>query len=65
MTGVPAGADPLPREIGYYAPAGVIVFYYSDVGYFNGIVRIGQFDGDMDAITNQTDDFTATIELAN
>ena len=65
MDGVPAGADPLPREIGYYAPAGVVVFYTSDVGYFNGIVRIGQFDGTMDAITSQTSDFLVRIELAN
>ena len=63
LDGVPAGADPRPREIGYYAPAGVVVFYYSDVGYFNGIVRIGQFDGDMDAITRQTGDFIARIEV--
>ena len=63
MDGVPAGADPLAREIGYYDPAGVVVFYYSDVGYFPGIVRIGRFDGNMDAITSQTGDFTARIEL--
>lgn len=65
MDGVPAGDDPFPRDIGYYAPSGDLVFYYGDVGYFNGIVRIGQFDGNMDAITNQTGDFTARIELAN
>ena len=64
MEGAPAGDDPRPREIGYYAPAGVIVFYYEDVGYFSGIVRLGQFDGDMNAITSQTSDFTARIELA-
>ena len=63
MDGVPAGDDPFPRDIGYYAPTGDLVFYYSDVGYFNGIVRIGQFDGDMDAIISQTGDFTAKIEL--
>lgn len=65
LGGAPAGADPLPREIGYYAPAGVVVLYTSDVGYFTGIVRIGQFDGDMDAITSQTNDFVVRIELAN
>ena len=65
MDGVPAGDDPFPRDIGYYNPSGDLVFYYGDVGYFNGIVRIGQFDGNMDAITSQTGDFTATIELAN
>ena len=64
MDGVPAGDDPFPRDIGYYNPSGDLVFYYDDVGYFNGIVRIGQFDGNMDAITSQTSDFTATIELA-
>jgi hypothetical protein len=62
--GVPTGDDPLPRDIGYYAPSGDLVFYYDDVGYFNGIVRIGQFDGNMDAISSQTGDFTARIELA-
>jgi hypothetical protein len=65
MDGVPAGDDPFPRDIGYYAPSGDLVFYYGDVGYFNGIVRIGQFDGNIDAITSQTGDFPATIELAN
>ena len=64
MDGVPAGDDPFPRDIGYYAPAGDLVFYYDDVGYFNGIVRIGQFDSDMDVIASQVGDFTATIELA-
>ena len=62
--GVPAGDDPLPREIGYYAPLRNLVFYYGDVGYFNGIVRVGQFDGSVDAIASQTGDFTARIELA-
>jgi hypothetical protein len=65
MEGVPAGDNPFPRDIGYYAPSGDVVFYYDDVGYFSGIVRIGQFDGNMDAITSQTSDFTARIELAN
>ena len=64
LEGVPAGDDPFPRDIGYYNPSGDLVFYYDDVGYFTGIVRIGQFDGDMDAITSQIDDFTASIELA-
>jgi hypothetical protein len=61
--GVPEGDDPSPRDIGYYAPWGNLVFYYGDVGYFNGIVRIGQFDDSMDAIVSQTSDFTARLEL--
>jgi hypothetical protein len=64
MDGVPAGDDPFPRDIGYYNPSSDLVFYYDDVGYFNGIVRIGQFDGSMEAISSQTGDFTARIELA-
>jgi hypothetical protein len=64
MDGVPAGDDPFPRDIGYYNPSGHLVFYYDDVGYFTGIVRLGQFDGNMDAISSQTGDFTARIELA-
>jgi hypothetical protein len=63
MDGVPAGDDPFPRDIGYYNPSGDVVFYYDDVGYFTGIVRIGQFDGSMDAIVSQTGNFTARIEL--
>lgn len=63
LEGVPKGDDPNPREIGYYAPSGHLVFYYTDVGYFNGIVRIGQFDGDMNFIMKQTGDFIARIEL--
>ncbi len=65
MENVPAGDGALPGEIGYYAPAGVIVFYYEDVGYFTGIVRLGQFDGGIDAITGQTSDFVASIELVD
>ena len=63
--GLPAGDDPSPGDIGYYAPWGNLVFYYGDVGYFDGIVRLGQFDGSMDVISSQADDFPATIELAD
>jgi hypothetical protein len=63
--GLPAGDDPLPGDIGYYAPWGNLVFYYGDVGYFNGIVRVGQFEGSLDAITRQAQDFVATIDIAD
>jgi hypothetical protein len=61
--GAPPGDDPSPGDIGYYAPWGNLVFYYGNVGYFNGIVRIGRFEGNLDAIRMQTEDFTARIEL--
>jgi hypothetical protein len=60
--GVPAGADPDINDIGYYAPSGDLVFYYGDVGYWNGIVRLGRFDGDIDFIQRQSDGFEVTIE---
>jgi hypothetical protein len=65
MDGVPAGDDPAPRGIGYCAPSGDLVFYYGDVGYFPAIVRLGQFDGSVDAIRHQTGEVAATVELAD
>ena len=65
MEGVPTGDDASPRDIGYYAPSGNVVFYYDDVGYFNGIVRIGRFNGqDMAAIERQPDGREITIGRA-
>jgi hypothetical protein len=62
MEGVPAGDDPDIGDIGYYAPSGDLVFYYGDVGYWNGIVRIGRFDTTMDVIEHQPDNVQVTIE---
>ena len=62
LDGVPAGADPDIGDIGYYAPSGDLVFYYGDVGYWNGIVRIGRFDTTMELIEHQDDNFQVTIE---
>jgi hypothetical protein len=65
LDGAPEGHDPAAGEIGYWAPDGDLVFYYdSDAPFFNGIVRIGEFDGDMDALERQSGDFSVTIEPA-
>jgi hypothetical protein len=65
LDGAPEGRDPNAGDIGYWAPDGDLVFYYdSDALFFNGIVRIGEFDGEMDAIETQGEDFSATIEPA-
>jgi hypothetical protein len=65
LDGAPEGHDPAAGEIGYWAPGGDLVFYYdSDAPYFNGIVRIGEFEGGVDAIGRQGDDFGVTIERA-
>jgi hypothetical protein len=62
MDGVPEGDDPEPQDIGYYAPSGDLVLYYEDVGYFDGIVRLGTVDSDMQVIRSQTGTFAATIK---
>jgi hypothetical protein len=65
MDGVPAGDDPDINDIGYYAPSNNLVFYFGDVGYFNGIVRIGQATAqDMELIERQEDGAQITIEQA-
>ncbi|MGH2953743.1 MAG: cyclophilin-like fold protein [Solirubrobacterales bacterium] len=63
LEGAPEGHDPAARDIGYWAPDGDLVFYYDSAApYFDGIVRIGEFEGEMDAIERQSEDFSATIE---
>lgn len=63
MDGVPAGADPDINDIGYYRPTNGLVFYYDDVGYYNGIVRIGRLSpADMQLIRRQSGSFAITIE---
>jgi len=65
LENAPEGHDPSAGDIGYWAPDGDLVFYYDDdAPFFNGIVRIGEFDGEMDAIETQGEDFSATIEPA-
>jgi hypothetical protein len=65
LEGAPEGHDPAAGDVGYWAPGGDLVFYYdSDAPFFNGIVLIGEFDGEMDAIEGQSDDFRVTIERA-
>jgi hypothetical protein len=65
MDGVPAGADPEVNDIGYYRPSNGLVFYYGDVGYFNGIVRIGRLpEAAMQLIRRQPGTFTITLEEA-
>lgn len=61
--GMPSGDDPQIGDLGYWAPSGNLVLYYGDVGYWNGIMRIGHFGGDMQAVADQSADFDARIEL--
>ena len=59
----PAGADPDINDIGYYRPSNDLVLYYGDVGYWDGIVRIGALTEGMPGIARQPDGFTATIAI--
>lgn len=62
MDGVPAGDDPDIGDIGYYAPTNHLVLYYGDVGYWEGIVRIGRLsDTDLQLIAGQPDGFEVTV----
>src|SRR3954453_21127826 len=51
LDGAPAGHDPVAGDSGYWAPDGDLVLYYDDAApYWNGIVRVGEFDGAMAAV---------------
>ena len=61
----PAGHDPAAGDIGYWAPDGNFVLYYDDdAPYFEGIVRIGHFNGDMAPVERLPEGSSATIERA-
>ena len=60
---MPAGDDPQVGDLGYWAPDADLVLYYGDVGYWTGIMRIGEFDGGMQAVADRSGDFSATVEL--
>ena len=43
----------------------MIVLYYADVGRYNGIVRIGEMDGDASLLSGWSGSRSVTIELAD
>ncbi|MBB3038071.1 cyclophilin-like fold protein [Hoyosella altamirensis] len=65
MEGMPSGESAPAGTIGWYAPGGVIVLYYTNVGHYNGIVRIGQMDGDVSILTGWSGSRSVTIEQAD
>jgi hypothetical protein len=48
--GAPAGVDPAPGDIAYYAPWGNLALFYADGGYADGLVKLGRFDAAFDAL---------------
>jgi hypothetical protein len=65
MKGMPDGESAPTGTIGYYAPGGVIVLYYTDVGHYNGIVRLGHIDGDVSVLRGWNEARSVTIERAD
>lgn len=66
MDGMPTGDDPNPGEIGWYAPSGDVVLYYGEVGYWNGIARLGTFDASgIELLADRPHDVTVTIAAAD
>jgi hypothetical protein len=64
LSGMPAGADPDVGHIGYWAPTRHLVLYYGDVGFWNGISILGEFDDSTRPLAEMTKGFTATIQAA-
>jgi hypothetical protein len=63
LDGAPAGHDPVAGDIGYWAPDGDLVLYYDDAApYWNGIVRIGELEGDLAAAKRLPEGTRVTIE---
>lgn len=62
MDAMPAGDDPNPGEIGWYTPSSELILYYDDVGFWNGIARLGTFDaGGIDLLAHGPRDLAVTI----
>ena len=61
--GAPAGIDPSPGDITYYAPWGNLAIFYKDFGYSRGLVKLGAIVTGGEAL-NVPGPVTATIRLA-
>lgn len=55
VRGVPDADAPQPGEIGYYAPTQGLVLYYGSPGRWPGLVRMGRFSYDLDALRDLPD----------
>ena len=62
--GSPAGVDPSPGDIAYYAPWGNLAIYYRDFGYSRGLVKLGKLDTGFDAFKGEAP-LEVTIERMN
>ena len=60
--GEPAGVDPEPGDLAYYAPWGNLAVFYKDFTYSRGLVRLGRLDSIPDAFRRSTP-VKVTIEV--
>jgi hypothetical protein len=49
--GAPAGADPTPGDIAYYAPWGNVAIFYKDAPYARGLVKLGRVDSSIELLS--------------
>ena len=61
--GAPAGYDPSPGDLAYYAPWGNLAIFYRDFGYSTGLVRLGTILADLEEFS-VPGSMTATLRLA-
>ncbi|MEW6688641.1 MAG: cyclophilin-like fold protein [Pseudomonadota bacterium] len=59
--GAPAGVDPDPGDIAYYAPWGNLAIFYKDFGYSRGLVKLGRIDSGIETLSVRGS-LKATIE---
>lgn len=64
LRGVPHADAPEPGEIGYYAPTHGLVLYYASRGRWPGLVRVGRFGYDLDALRQLPDGTRIRIAAA-
>lgn len=62
VSGMPKGDRAAAGEIGYYSPNGGLVLYYKDVGYYEGIVRLGRLDTPVALIAGLPDGLQGVVE---
>lgn len=58
----PAGHDPAPGDITYYAPWGNLAIFYKDFSYSTGLISLGKIEGDLSTLSAARD-LKASIEL--
>ena len=63
IEGAPAGFDPSPGDLTYYAPWGNLAIFYKDFGYSTGLVKLGAIVFGAEAL-NLPGSLKATIRLA-